>query len=201
MKKQKIINNIYTSIYFVGLLIFAQCSNSDLGYNQMPENYKTDSLLSYKEIFAGLKTTSGSQNGVPYLKVESNDCATIPFCGFLKIISDTMFFSVTEFGKGVPFLLLNARKFSKWSISYFENQIDSVCYLGKTYRETDKDSLMLFWLQPQTRNAPVDASYLKYLMLNSKGVFKYWTFSGGEGDKTIKLDQYPKLVYDGRHWK
>jgi hypothetical protein len=199
MEKQNNSNYLFIATFFVALLLLFQNCKYDTNKELMPKRFKTDSLECCKEMFSELKTSSGSEDGFPYIEIKSRDCTIIPFCGILRIIEDTIFFASSRNSKGVPFLMLNINKYTSWEVEYSPSQSDSICYLGRVYDGRLNDSLMMFWLQPQKRNAPSDASYLKYLLVDNLGVFKYFTFSGSAGDQTISLEEFPKVVYSSKN--
>jgi hypothetical protein len=194
MQKNKKIN--CGILLFIILYISLHCGNHAMEsfFDRMPTTYNIDSLETYKDVFNKLVTRHGINNGISYLKVESDNRQLIPFCGYLHVFSDTVYYSSNKEEKGNPFLFLNAEKFKKWKINYSENRADSIIYVGKIYDKFMHDSLKLFWLKPQTTDLPLDASYLKFITLTDGG-FRHFTFSNMMGDQTVILNSYPKIIY------
>jgi len=178
-------------ILIISIFTLYSCKNNSDGYfNEMPERFNVDSLTKLTGLFNSIKIQK-SDNGNK-IRLSSNDCALIPFCGTIWFSQDTIYIQNEQLEPS-PFLILNKSKNSQWSISYSPERTDEVTYLGTVPDNNSGGNLELFMLTPIIRKAPLDASYLKYILVRQGGI-KYLGFWSYPGEFTISLNKYPQAI-------
>lgn len=180
------------------VLVLFSCHSGELrGYfDKMPYDFVTDSLTFYKEPFELLETEfmNGGADVIKVFSKEEYVCSLIPFCGFLKYEDDTIYHSSVDTTSMQPFLILNAKKYTKWVVEYKQERSDEVTYMGRIFDKEKRDSVHLFQLSPVKRIAPMDATYLKFIAIE-KGGIRYLSFANNLHFFTISFQQHPKVIY------
>lgn len=179
-------------ILMLGILFLISCTVKEEGFfSNMPSTYEGDL---YGGLFEGLSTIKIlNGNG---LKVNSEDCDLIPFCGVLEYRNDSIFYSNDQDRVAKLFLVLNSKEYSKIIIEYSDNRSDEVTYIGLSYDRKHQDSLALFKFKPIKRSVPHDTDYLKYLGIKRGGI-RLLTFGSGNGkDVSIELTEKPTIILD-----
>jgi len=184
-------------VIFVLLCACRQDERKDSYFDQMPRELKMDSIEGIgREMIKDLTVKDVKWKDDDVIQISNSDCDKIPFCGYLTYKSDTIFYSAALTGPRKPFLMLNSKRFSNWTIEYRRGRVDKITYLLlMPDREKKGDSLYLFMLRPQKMKG-MHPNYL-YLLAIKKGGIKLLTFSNYSGTiLTISLHhQYPKVVY------
>lgn len=183
-------------ILLISMLLSCQSVEKKGGYfNQTPSKFKLDSLRTGSDLIGDLVFEDVGSKGEDVVKVSNSDCITIPFCGYLSYKRDTVFHSATKAGLRKPFLILKAKKFSKWVVEYRHDRIDEVTYLGMRADESDGDSLHLFMLQPTKLLGAIDSEFLKFIAIK-KGGIRHLSFYNYAHLFTIRLQEYPKVIFE-----
>lgn len=180
-------------------LLFAiglSCSidKQDGYFADMPRRYDIDSLSRHERLFESLRTRAYFKDGVSVLSVHCNDCVLIPFCGYLILKSDTVYYARSEDEELRPYLVMNSDKFASRRIEYSSVRADSVTYMGMMYDKHFDDSIAFFRLKPIERKSAIDATYLKFIAIKEGGI-RYLTFSNSSGDVSILLSSHPRVVW------